>query len=77
MVHTRLQPPLFRVRDDGVEDVGVPFDGEIETPGSIDPGLPQARGLVVFLGAQRRMLKIVGEEPLLLVECALHIRRRG
>ena len=70
-------PPLLRVRDDRVEDVGVPFDGEIETPGSIDPGLPQARGLVVLLGVQRRMLKVVGEEPLLLVECALHIRRRG
>ncbi len=65
------------MRDDGVEDVGVAFDGEIKTPGSIDLGLPQPRGLVVFLGVQRRMLKVVHEKPLLFIERMLHVRRSG
>ena len=65
------------MRDDRVEDVGVAFDGELETPGPIDPGLPQARGRVVFLGVQRRVLKVVHKKPLLFVERMPHVRRSG
>ena len=65
------------MRDDGVKDVRVAFDGEIKAPRLIDPGLPQARGFVVFLGAERRVLKILGEKTLLLVERLLHVGRRG
>ena len=43
MVHTRLQPPLFRVRDDGVEDVGAgpyPCRSREKLAGEPDPAGP-------------------------------------
>lgn len=46
---------LFRVRGDVNQLVDVAANLKIETPSLIDPRLPDAVGLVVFLGAQGRM----------------------
>ena len=53
---------LFRVRKEGEEAVEVAFDGEIKAPPPIDPGLPDATGLVVLLGTQRGVAQVLEQE---------------
>jgi hypothetical protein len=59
---------LLRMRDDIVEMVGVPLDGEVEPPVVIHSSLPETGGLAVFLGARRRMPQIAQEAPKLFAE---------
>ena len=44
--------------DDVSNDVGVPFNPEVEAPVPVDTGLPKTARLVVLLGMQRRMVQI-------------------
>ena len=37
------------------EGIEVTFDGKIKPPTSVDSGLPDAAGLIIFFGVQRRM----------------------
>ena len=62
--------------NDVVEDIGVAFDREVKTPVVIDARLPATAGLVVLLGAQRRVAEIAEEVSELLAETFLDFRRR-
>jgi hypothetical protein len=50
------------MRDEIDEMVDVAFDSKIDTPSSIDPGLPDVSTFVVLLGSERRVAKILEEE---------------
>ena len=47
---------------EGEEAVEVAFDGEIKTPPSVDPGLPDIVGLIVLFRMKRRVAEILKQE---------------
>ena len=60
------QSLLFGVGDELENVVGVVNDGEIKTPGLVDPGLPAIIGFVVLLGPERGMMEVLCQELYLL-----------
>lgn len=48
--------------EEGEEAVEVAFDGEIEAPPPVDPGLPDASGLIVLLGPEGGVAEVLKEE---------------
>lgn len=56
------------MREEGEEAVEVAFDGEIQAPPPVNPGLPDALGLVVLLGAQGGVAEILEQEA----DAAIH-----
>jgi hypothetical protein len=64
------------MRSDFLKAIGIVFNGEIETPLTSHPVLPEISRLVVLLGMKRRMMKIPGKKVYLLDECLLHSRLR-
>src|SRR5580700_3338458 len=63
---------LFRVRNDVADSVRPALDREIEAPVVVDARLPDILPLIVFLGTERRMVKIAREIIDLLDEGFLH-----
>ena len=63
---------LFGVGNNINEVIKVTFNGKIKSPPSIDPGLPNTPGLIVFFGVQRRMMEIAQELAELLAKLALN-----
>ena len=64
------------MRDDILYPIRVPDDHEIKSPLPVDTGLPQVSAFVVFLGSQRRVMEIVGEEAYLFLESSPNRRWR-
>ncbi len=61
---------------DNTEEVArIALDGEIESPASIHPGLPNSTRLVIFLGAEGRVPEVANQEGGSSVEGALNVRR--
>ena len=54
------------------EVVEVAFNGEIKSPPSVDPGLPDASGLIISFGIQRRMSQIAEKMAKLFAKLALN-----
>ena len=54
------------------EVVEVAFNSEIKSPPSIDPGLPDASGLIISFGIQRRMAQIAEKVAELFAKFALN-----
>lgn len=50
------------MREEGEEAVEVAFDGEIQAPPPVNPGLPDALSLVVLLGTQRGVAEVLEQE---------------
>jgi hypothetical protein len=63
------------VRGDRSQHVGIPFDGEIHAPVVVDPGLPEARALLVLLRSQGGVAEVAEEIRELLAEGLLNLRR--
>jgi hypothetical protein len=61
--------------NDVTDDVGVADDVEIEPPIPIDPRLPAISGLVVLLGVQGGMAKVLLQERHLFEKCLAHLGR--
>ena len=61
-------PPSLRVREDVHDVIGIAADEEVEAPIVVDAGLPEVLGLVVLLGAERRVTEVLLQEPHLLEE---------
>src|SRR5208337_4223424 len=59
------------MRDDVQNEVGVTGDEEIEAPVAVYSGLPDAAGLIVFLGAEGGAAEVLHQQFRLLVECFL------
>jgi hypothetical protein len=59
------------MRHDVNEVVGIAFYGEIETPASVDPGLPDSSSLIIFLGSERWVTEIGNQEGNLFVKSPL------
>jgi hypothetical protein len=55
------------VRNDIHDVVDVIADEEIETPILVDTSLPETLAFVVFLGAERRVPKVLLPQPHLLI----------
>ena len=53
------------------ETVEIAFDGEINAPPPVDPGLPDAAGLVVFLRVKGGAAEILNQEGDAAVNCPL------
>jgi len=49
--------------DDRHDEVRVVLDKKIEAPVAVHARLPEIGGLVVFLGAQRRMGEVLSQQP--------------
>src|SRR5271157_4198822 len=62
---------LFGMRDDVQNDLGVTGDEEIEAPVAVNAGLPDGRGVLVFLGAERGVAEVLHQQFHLFVECFL------
>lgn len=73
----RAPAVLFRVRNDGKDEVRVVLNQKSEALVAVHPGLPEIRGLVAFLGMQRGAVEIFRQVSDLLVECPLNRWRRG
>ena len=61
------------VRDDIFNEIRVIDDGEVRAPSLVDSGLPQISGLLVFLGMERWVLEVSGQESKLLFESPLDV----
>src|SRR5271157_4854425 len=59
------------MRDDVQNEVGVTGDEEIEAPAAVYTGLPDAAGLIVFLGAKGGVAEVLHQQFHLFVECFL------
>ena len=64
------------MRRDVHEEVSVSDDPEIESPVAVYSCLPKIIGAFIFLGAQRRMVKVGEKKTSLLPERPLHRRGR-
>ena len=62
--------------DEVNQAVKIVFNGEIKPPPSIDPGLPDTAGLIVFLGPKGRMAQVAEEMAKLFPELTLNSFRR-
>ena len=58
--------------DDVQNEVGVTGDDEIEAPSAIHAGLPDVAGLIVFLGAERRVAEVLHQQFNLFIERLLN-----
>jgi hypothetical protein len=65
------------MRSDLVETALISLDAEVEAPVAVYAGLPDAQGLMVLFGAQRRMVEVLQEETNLFEKGSLHMHRRG
>jgi hypothetical protein len=63
------------VRHDVNEVVGIAFYGEVETPASVDPGLPVSSSLIVFLGLKGWVTEISNQKGNLFVKGPLDTDR--
>ena len=50
---------LFRMRHDVNNVVGTDFDGDVKTPAAGDPCLPDSSSLIVLLGSERWVRRLV------------------
>ena len=64
------------MRDDVHDQVAIILDEEIKSPILVDARLPEPPALVVFLGAERWMVKILEQQQRLLVEGTLDLLGR-
>ncbi len=67
---------LLGMWDEVYEVVRVAFDLEIKAPPAVDSGLPDVAGLVVLLGAERRVAKVLKKEGYAAVNGSLDVWRR-
>jgi hypothetical protein len=67
-----LHPRSFRMSHDVVQSVFISFNAEIESPIFVHSALPNVIGFIVFLGSERRMLKVFQEKARLLRKGFLH-----
>jgi hypothetical protein len=59
----------------GRKHAGISVDGEVEPPVAVHSGLPNIVSLVVLLGTQGGLLKVLRKQPDLLVKSSLHLGR--
>src|ERR1700678_4046231 len=67
---------LLRMPDDLVQVVDLALDRKVETPITIDAGLPKIDRLIVFFSAERRMVEVRKKQAGLLFKCLADRYRR-
>ena len=60
-----------------METALISLDAEVEAPVAVYASLPDAQGLMVFSGAQRRVVEVLQEETNLFEKGSLRMHWRG